>query len=376
MTRLHLVETCPPKALLKEVTWIDGDEFVTDYLLEKSELIALKEGDVIISRGDEPKEIYLMVSGLSKMTYTPNTSSLEKLTEQGALPNADIITGVNFEDAYEDYVVAGNVIGELGILTKRPYDVNLVCVTAIQAYCISLYSMEEAMKLCSDPFQGLQARMWKAIAIRIATYLLLEVPAYQAWSQEKIRTHLERAFVPTLRTTKLFVVTDLMEDVILIEGLVMDANSRNIYRAPAHIPRTVRKLIFIKSSQMDVNFNVETKLMIIPVKEMNEYDVMESEMQGSDLVMSLSSKCLRHTIRSRAPMHMKHRYLHHRSKTSLSISLHKSGSRVYPSPSVVSEERKDVTSVNSHSVSLPPNWQRNQTEWNSSKNFDDVSGPN
>lgn len=79
--------------------------------------------------------------------------------------------------------------------------------------------------------------MWKSISIRLATSILMDTAAYQSSTQEKIRFQLERAFVPNLSNYKMFGVTDMMEDIILIEGVVFDYNTRDCYTGPCYIPR-------------------------------------------------------------------------------------------------------------------------------------------
>lgn len=85
----------------------------------------------------------------------------------------------------------------------------------------------------------LEARMWKFISIRLAAALLMDVPAYQSTMNEKVKFDLEAAFMPTLTMFKVFAVNDLIEDIILIEGVAVDFNTRDLYTAPVYIPRHV-----------------------------------------------------------------------------------------------------------------------------------------
>lgn len=83
----------------------------------------------------------------------------------------------------------------------------------------------------------LEARIWKCICIKLATSLLLDVPAYQSQTQETIKFQLARAFVPNISQFKMFTVNEMMEDIILIEGISIDYNTRECYSAPVYIPR-------------------------------------------------------------------------------------------------------------------------------------------
>lgn len=53
----------------------------------------------------------------------------------------------------------------------------------------------------------------------------------------QVKYALERAFVPNLSRYKIFGVTDMIEDMILIEGVVADFNTRELFIAPCCIPR-------------------------------------------------------------------------------------------------------------------------------------------
>ncbi|XP_067000052.2 sperm-specific sodium:proton exchanger [Anabrus simplex] len=297
-THYKMVQPCPPQILLKEVPWVVGDEAVASFLLENTTLVNFNYGETMITHGSNPEGIYVLVSGLVKLTYMPSEKTLKNLQNYGALPNVDYFTTLRFNERQEDYIISGNVIGELGVLTCRPYDVTISCETSVQAYEITMDVIQEAMKISYDSSLGLRTRMWKAIAIRIANVILMSVPAYQSWSQEKIKYHLERAFVPTLTGFSVFVVNDLMEDVLLIEGQAMDANSRFIFFAPTYIPRTVQKIFFPKCSMMNVETPIETKLLIIPAKDVDEYDIMETA-EFAEMISTASSRCLQHTIQSR-----------------------------------------------------------------------------
>lgn len=86
-------------------------------------------------------------------------------------------------------------------------------------------------------FFRLQCRLWKEISLRIAFPLLLSVPAYQGFSQDQIKYALERAFVPDLSFVTVFTVTEIIQDVILVEGVAAEYNTREKFLAPCVIPR-------------------------------------------------------------------------------------------------------------------------------------------
>lgn len=75
------------------------------------------------------------------------------------------------------------------------------------------------------------------MSLRIAISVLMEVPAYELSTQTQIKYLLERSFIPKLTNYKTFVVTDMMQDVVLIEGTAKEATTNEVYSGPCYIPR-------------------------------------------------------------------------------------------------------------------------------------------
>lgn len=71
----------------------------------------------------------------------------------------------------------------------------------------------------------------------MATYILMDTATHQSSTQDSIRLQLERAFVPSLKNYKVFGVSEMMEDIILLEGVALDFNTRDLYVAACYIPR-------------------------------------------------------------------------------------------------------------------------------------------
>ncbi|OWR45705.1 sperm-specific sodium proton exchanger precursor, partial [Danaus plexippus plexippus] len=97
----------------------------------------------------------------------------------------------------------------------------------------------------------------------------------------------------------IFVVNELMEDVILLDGVCQDMSTREVFQPPSYIPRTAHRLIFPKSSQLIVSGSCpETKLLIVPAKDIDELDIMEDEIDDlqCELVSNVSSRCLYHKV--------------------------------------------------------------------------------
>ncbi|XP_044264248.1 sodium/hydrogen exchanger 10-like [Tribolium madens] len=297
---IGMVQPSAPKVIFKEVAWMAEDEDVINFLFENVTVKKFDTGDVVFDEGDVADGIYIVVTGLFIVSYNPSKNCLESLHEYGQLPIVDYLSGTKYANPAVDYVVSGNCIGELSFLTGRPYNCTIQAEAPSQVYVLSCGVLRRAMELSPDPIIGLECRIWKEVSIRIAVPLLLATPAYQSLSHEQVKYALERAFVPNLRKYKIFNVTDMIEDVIIVDGLVADFNTRETYLAPCCISRTVQKIILPTSSLMNVPFDVETKILIVPDREVDEYDVMMLAEETCEMLSTGSqSKCLQHTVQER-----------------------------------------------------------------------------
>ncbi|XP_026320358.1 sodium/hydrogen exchanger 10-like isoform X3 [Hyposmocoma kahamanoa] len=159
-----LVAPSSPETQLRAVSWLQGNERVADFFLENSEIINYNINDILISRGDEPKGMYIVVSGLLEATYEPPAGEIDE-----AIPNFEFFTDLKFDEPSQEYIVSGNAIGVLGVLTNRPYSYTVRCDSGVQAYYISMTVIKEAFNLAPHPIMGLEASMWREIGIKFST---------------------------------------------------------------------------------------------------------------------------------------------------------------------------------------------------------------
>ncbi|CAG5055318.1 unnamed protein product [Parnassius apollo] len=192
-----LVAPSTPETQLRAVSWLQGNERVADFFLENSEILNYNYNDILLSRGDEPKGLYVLVSGLLEATYEPPEGDFDE-----AIPNYEFLSDLKFNDPSQDYIVSGNAVGVLGVLTNRPYSYTVRCDTAVQAYFITMSVIKEAFNLAPHPIMGLEAAMWREIGIKLSLMVLPSVPAYHGWSVERLSMRLEHAFVPCLKAFK------------------------------------------------------------------------------------------------------------------------------------------------------------------------------
>ncbi|XP_038047378.1 sodium/hydrogen exchanger 10-like [Patiria miniata] len=279
----------PPENLLKNVPWIEGDKKLIDFIKARAELLHFDYGDVIVREGDIPNGIYLIVSGLVKLF-----GQSEYLDHE--LASSHSVTVASGPGHFEDYLSVGNVIGEMGVLTGRPRNATVSCETATQVYYINLEDMQIALETFTL-HPSLLYRLWRIIAIRIATPLMLEQIAFQGWTQEKIKLHLERGFLPDLEDEGYsFEIEDTVDDVILIQGRAIDAHTRDELVGPHVIPRSVHRLTFKKDDRN------EPKILVVPNQNIT-LPVLDGRISihGSTVSVAAirSNLCLRHASRVR-----------------------------------------------------------------------------
>ncbi|KAJ8023281.1 Sodium/hydrogen exchanger 10 [Holothuria leucospilota] len=274
-----------PEELLKNVVWLAGDQKLINFVKSKAELLHYDYNEVIIREGDQPNGIYLIVSGMVRLHGTG-----EHLDHE--MNRSSFSTST--DEVFEDYLSVGNVIGEMGVLTGRPRNATVTCETAVMVYYINL----EDMMVALDTFTlepSLESRLWHVIAIRIATPLLLQQISYQGWTQEKVKLHLEKGYLPNISgKTNAFDINDTMEDVILIQGTAINAHTRDEIMGPCVIPRTVHRLLFSADQE------VEPRLLVVAALEANANAIDDVGPQLSSLSISLSQRSMASLVRRRS----------------------------------------------------------------------------
>lgn len=74
-----------------------------------------------------------------------------------------------------DFYDVGNVLGEIGILEQAVSQIDAVCETDVMVFFIEREKLENLMK--EQPV--LEERMWKILAVHIASTLLIQTAEYQ-----------------------------------------------------------------------------------------------------------------------------------------------------------------------------------------------------
>ena len=303
----------PPTELLKNIHWVGKNRLLVDHLESHAQLVNLDFGDKVMSHGDAPNGIYVIVSGMLRVECCEPAQLHEEIQVTGVLPNSEILAPSYEVSVLRDYVGAGNVIGEVGVLTGRRRDASVDCETAVQAYYISNEMMAEMQVKFGEGPENLAYMMWRSIAMRVAINVLMDQSQYQSWTQQKVKIYAEKCFLPKIDYMKTFTTVDLLEDVILIQGRAMNPHTREVFTAPTYIPRTVHQLGFLteRRSSSSASSPVQPLILVIPSAEMPQTDIWE--MMGYDAetiatrsAMDSTVNCSVHAMRSRALLGSRH----------------------------------------------------------------------
>ncbi|XP_071477800.1 sperm-specific sodium:proton exchanger-like [Diadema antillarum] len=283
----------PPENLLKNVSWLSGDTKLINFIKARASLLHYDYGDVIVREGDPSDGLFLIVSGLVKLFG--RSAFLDHDNPRSSFSNEDD------DQPFEDYLTVGNVIGEMGVLTNKPRNATVICETTVQVYFITAEDMQVAI----DTFTlhpSLEYRLWRVVAIRIATPLIMAQMTYQGWTQEKVKLHLERGYLADLPEMRYsFNIDATMEDLILVNGNAINAHTREEIKGPCIIPRSVHKLNF----QLDAE--AEPRLFVVRTSDYNgpivDGVVSHNDLHGGRSKISItnisSNMCLKHAAELR-----------------------------------------------------------------------------
>jgi len=194
-------------------------------------------------------------------------------------PNVEIFRDFDFDQPTEDYITVGTVIGESGLLTRRPRSGTVVCESeVVTVYFISLSIMDEALEKFNDPYDSLESRLWRSCGIRRGASFLPTTSFYQSWTADKVQIHLERSCVPIGPQFGVIEIPNYVLDIFVIEGYVQDSATGDVFIAPSLVSRSCTKLV------CNIE-NPKTKNRILLITQ----DKIESSSEKNDLYRFVTS---------------------------------------------------------------------------------------
>ncbi|KAL3196980.1 hypothetical protein MRX96_014932 [Rhipicephalus microplus] len=235
MQRDALPASYKPIAVLRVIPWI-GSDSVRQFLAMQLRPVAYGAGDVIVEKGCE-SPILITYSGIVKI------EGEVEYREDGALPNSSSSLFFFSDEYFEDYLGAPVTLGALGLVTDEPTATRVSTETPVNAYIIPRSRVMEAIQIFTKPPSFLY-QIWYYIANIFGVLILQTQAKYQTWPVEKIKMRLSSFLLPDLSSAHDFLVSPDIEDILLIQGTLIDVNIGDVYVAPAYIPRYVKRFIF------------------------------------------------------------------------------------------------------------------------------------
>uniref|UniRef100_A0A8C9HS79 Solute carrier family 9 member C1 n=1 Tax=Piliocolobus tephrosceles TaxID=591936 RepID=A0A8C9HS79_9PRIM len=138
-----------------------------------------------------------------------------------------------------DYMLSGEIIGEINCLTNEPMKYSATCETVVETYFIPKTHLYDAFKQCCPL---IERKMWLKIGLTITARKIREHLSYEDWNY-KMQLQLSNIYIEDIpMTTKTDIYDENVIYVILIHGAVEDCQLRKSYRAPFLIPITCHQI--------------------------------------------------------------------------------------------------------------------------------------
>ncbi|KAK3608482.1 hypothetical protein CHS0354_010327 [Potamilus streckersoni] len=289
-----------PDKMLNNVFWLQKDPELIAYIKDKAKLLSYNFDDVIMKQGDPPGGIYIIVSGMVRLESS-STSGKQKVSFQDKPSES---TKQNESDLL-DFLMSGNIIGEMGLLTRKPRSATVVCETSVQVLFISLEDMVHAMEKFSGGEEPLEYRLWHVCANRIAVNILTNQPTYQGWTKEKIKLRLENSYLANL-DNNVFAVDSSMSDVVLVNGQAINPFTEELFEGPCYVPWTVFKLDILPNQKPKCVILVIPSELGQPVHSHSKVSHEDQRGHGA-FINTISKLCLRHASQHRLNLESKWR---------------------------------------------------------------------
>ncbi|XP_058412501.1 sodium/hydrogen exchanger 10 [Diceros bicornis minor] len=211
---------------LYHIPWLDKEEHHISFIQDKARIVTFDCGNDIFEEGDEPKGIYIIISGMVKLqTSEPGLGIDQVLWESDEK---------DYQITYTDFVINGEIIGELNCLTNEPMKYSATCKTVVEACFIPKSHLYEAFK----HYCQIEDKMWVKLGLSITAKKIREHLSYEDWNY-KMQLRLCNIYVKDIpKSTKTDMYDETVIYVILIHGALEDCQLRKAYKAPSLIPTT------------------------------------------------------------------------------------------------------------------------------------------
>ncbi|KAM5275969.1 solute carrier family 9 member C1 [Hipposideros larvatus] len=216
---------------LYHIPWLDKDKNQINFFKERTKLVTYDCGNDIFEEGDELKGIYIIISGMVKL----QRSKPDWLIDQTFWEMEE----KDHQITYRDYVLSGEIIGELNYLTNEPMKYSATCKTVVEICFIPKNHLDEAFEQCGP---HMEYKMWRKLGLSITAQKIREHLSYEDWTY-KMQLKLCNIHVKDIpKNTKTDIYDENVIYVILMHGAVEDCQLRKAYKAPFLIPLTCHQI--------------------------------------------------------------------------------------------------------------------------------------
>ncbi|XP_045041724.2 solute carrier family 9 member C1 [Desmodus rotundus] len=216
---------------LYHIPWLDKNEDHIRFIQERAKFVTFDCGNDIFEEGDEPSGIYVIISGMIKLQRSkPGLVTDQILSE---------LEEKDHQITSTDYVISGEIIGELNCLTNQPMKYSATCKTVVEICFISKNHLYEAFEQCCP---HIEYKMWLKLGLSITAKKIREHLSYEDWTY-KMQLKLCNIYIRDIpKSTKSDIYDETVIYVILIHGTVEDCHLRKTYKAPFLIPITCHQI--------------------------------------------------------------------------------------------------------------------------------------
>uniref|UniRef100_A0A8C0PMW7 Solute carrier family 9 member C1 n=1 Tax=Canis lupus familiaris TaxID=9615 RepID=A0A8C0PMW7_CANLF len=162
----------------------------------------------------------------------------------------------DYQMNYTDFLISGEIIGELNCLTNKPMTYSATCKTVVETCFIPKNYLYEAFEQCSP---HIEYKMWLKLGLSITAKKIREHLSYEDWNY-KMQLKLCNVSVKDIpKNIKTGIYDETVIYVILIHGAVEDCQLRKAYKAPSLIPITCYQATEDFTKVMIVQTSVDLK---------------------------------------------------------------------------------------------------------------------
>uniref|UniRef100_A0A2K6S4Q9 Solute carrier family 9 member C1 n=1 Tax=Saimiri boliviensis boliviensis TaxID=39432 RepID=A0A2K6S4Q9_SAIBB len=278
--------------VLYHIPWLDKNKDHINFIQEKAKVVTYDCGNDIFKEGDEPKGIYIIISGMVKLERSKPGLGIDEMLESEEKDYLII-----------DYALSGEILGEISCLTNEPMKYSATCKTVVETYFIPKTHLYDAFEQCSPLIEH---KMWVKIGLIITARKIREHLSYEDWNYE-MQLKLSDIYLEDIpKSTKTDICDENLIYVILIHGAVEDCQLRKIYRAPFLIPTTCHQIqgtedftkVMIIQSSINMKPSSWTTTKFIPkhktslLPELHSTGILEEGIQEETNIKEVNLKSL------------------------------------------------------------------------------------